>query len=198
VASSIPAPVSETLILTNGPAPKSASGRSGIASVHHEIDDDLFELRRIDPDPAVVGLDIQRDVHVVAHQGSQECDQIGNDLGRVHVHRYRHLGAREGEEPASDCPRPFGAGEDLVEVLANRVAIRQFRTSQFGVSPDRRQEVVEIVDDPAGELTDGLEPLVLHDLSVDDTLARDVADAQQRSDVCAFVRRDRAARDNPE
>ena len=96
------------------------------------------------------------------------------------------------EELASDGARPSGTGEHLVKIPANRVAFRQGCAGQLGVPLDRGQQIVEVVDNPACELTDGLQALGLDHLGVHAALAGHVADIQHRSDEEALVRRDRA------
>ena len=152
----------------------------------------MFELSGIDPNPAVLRLDLHHYVDVVAHERFQHRDQIGDDLSRVDVHRHEDLSMGECEELASDGARPCGAGEHLVKVVATRVAFGQVCAGQLGVPVDRCQQIVEVVDNPTGELTDGLQALVLQHLRIDAALASHVADIQHRSDIDALVRRDRA------
>jgi isocitrate dehydrogenase (NAD+) len=76
---------------------------------------------------------------------------------------------------------PFGTpyrievgAHDLDRVLAQRVAGRQAVAHRLGVARDRRQQVVEVVRDPAGELADGLHLLRLPELLLQAALVGDV------------------------
>jgi len=67
----------------------------------------------------------------------------------------------EREELASDGARPSGAGEHLVEILANRVAFGQGVAGSSAYPWIGRQQIVEVVDNPPANLTDGLQALGL-------------------------------------
>ncbi|MNC91461.1 hypothetical protein D3C83_77300 [compost metagenome] len=53
---------------------------------------------------------------------------------------------------------------DLAEVLAQRILVTQARDQHLGVAEDHGQHVVEVVGDPARELTDGFHLLRLPQL----------------------------------
>ena len=88
---------------------------------------------------------------------------------------------RSGSSDSSDCdswrlkivqlPRQRGAAPgrapDLLDVGAHRGALVELVDDELRVVDDHAEDVVEVVGDAAGELTDGLEPAGLAELGVD-------------------------------
>ena len=53
--------------------------------------------------------------------------------------------------------------------------LRQFEETELGVPEDRRQEVIEVVDDPADQLADAFDPLRFEKLILEIVALRDVS-----------------------
>ena len=104
---------------------------------------------------------VQHDIDADAHERPQDGDQIVDDLGRIDVDRQQYLASGECEQLSSDGAGAFGARHHLIEVYEDGVALGQVSASQLCVSQDRREHVVEVMDDPAGEEADCLQPLGL-------------------------------------
>jgi len=86
----------------------------------------------------------------------------------------------EREELASDGARPSALASTWSR--SSRIGSPSAgRRGQLGVPLDRRQQIVEVVDNPAGELTDGLQALGLDHWA---SMLRlpSLADVQHRSD----------------
>jgi hypothetical protein len=147
-----------------------------------EVDQDLVERDRIDPDPELAGLHVQGDVDVFRQEGAQHRQHVEDDPARVDDDRLERLATGEGEEPAGDRLGSIGRCDDLVEIGSN-VALGQLGVGKLRVAADRCQEVVEVVADARRERTDRLEFLVLHGLVLRRALAGHVADIEHRPDI---------------
>ena len=82
--------------------------------------------------------------------------------------------------------RAFSGLLNLLEIAPLRVVVRVRGEQQFGVAEDRRQQVVEIVGDAAGQPADAVDLLRLHDALFERAPVRDVArDAEMAAAVDA-------------
>ena len=75
-----------------------AAGRQRVARVQHEIEDRLFDLRRIDPDHRRRRRQLARQRDVLANQPRQHALQPDDGLIEVHFLRHQHLLAAERQQ----------------------------------------------------------------------------------------------------
>src|SRR3546814_14625173 len=61
-----------------------------------------------------------------------------------------------------------------------------FRSQQVEVADDNGQQIVEVVCQPAGELTDGLHPLGLSELSLERLAPDDIADDRHEGGIAVL------------
>src|SRR5271166_1750777 len=118
-------------------------------------------------------LDPKRDRF--AQRPPQEIGEIGDERADVGRFRIERLASTEGE----DLIREFRAVLRRVERLFDMLAldgIAETRTEHFEIGDDRRQDIIEIVSDAAGELADRLHLLRLPELLLHLLPAREVAD----------------------
>ncbi len=119
--------------------------------------------------------DVEADVDVVGHQLPEDRLQIAEHGVQIEDCRLDRLAAAEGEELAGDRA---GAIDCLLHVgevgLAGRV-LRQIRAEQLGIAADDHQDVVEVVRQAAGEVTDRIDLLRVLQLSLELVALRDVA-----------------------
>ncbi len=156
---------------------QAAAARHGVAGVDGQVRDHLLEL-------AAVGLDktarvcTRRQPHVGAEQPCEQVLQPANDRSDVEHLRLEYLAAAEGEQLVRQRRRALGGTCDLERVLAARVIGVEAGDEKLGVAPDRGQQVVEIVRNPAGEATDSLELLRVQELLLELEPLGDVAVVQ--------------------
>ena len=106
------------------------------------------------------------------------------DVDRLEVD---DLFAAEGEKAVREVGGPFGRAEDLLHVGAKGIVRRQLHQEQVAVADDRRQDIVEVVGDAAGELAHGLHFLRLAQLCFELLERRDVRDQPVVIDQLSLV-----------
>ena len=164
-AGAIPMPVSATLSsasraggVLGDPEPDRPPFGHRLPGVDHQVQEHLLDLRGVDPGMrAAVGLEIELDPaprQVLAHQQDHllgQPDQVG---------RLAAVGVRPGqaEHAAGDRRSALGGFEDLLErpLAILRVGVAE---AELGVVEDRRQRVVQLVADPAGQHPQAAHPL---------------------------------------
>ena len=99
------------------------------------------------------------DLDARAHQPSEGRQAAGHQLIQVQHSRREHLAAAEGQQLAGQARGAIGGALDLDEVLPGQGRKPRLFLQQRDVSDDAREQVVEVVRDAAGELTDGLRAL---------------------------------------
>ena len=154
----------------------------GIAGVGREAEDGLLDLAGIGEDLGRLLGDGDRDLDLLAHQPRQHLGHLAEhhpDVDHLGLH---DLPAAEGEELTGERRCTNGGVANLVEVETADVAVVELRIEQVAVAHHRRQQVVEVVRDAAGEPADGIEPLRLPDRLLELALVRGVPEAPQVGD----------------
>ena len=80
----------------------------------------------------------------------------------------------EGQELPRQIRRALAGAQDLRQVVAHRVPRLETGAEHLAVAEDDRQEIVEVVRDPARELADGLHLLSLAELPLHPVALRHV------------------------
>ena len=107
------------------------------------------------------------ELDVLADQAAQQMRQLGQDVGQVEHLGLQGLLAREGQQLAHQVGRAVGVLLDLHDVGEGLIARPVAQQQQIGKSDHRRQQVVEIVRDAAGQLADRLHLLRLDELQLE-------------------------------
>src|SRR3546814_16732649 len=92
---------------------------------------------------------------VLADEAAQQVRQLGQDVGQVQQARLQGLLARKGKKLAHQVGGAVGVLLDLHDVGERLVARPVAQQQQVGKADHRRQQVVEVVGDAAGELEIG-------------------------------------------
>ena len=111
----------------------------------------------------------------LAQRPPQQICKIGDERADVSRFRIERLSPAEGEQLSSELRAILRRVVSLFGELA-LLGIAETRGEHFQIGDDRRQEVVEIVRDAAGELADRLHLLRLAKLVFDLLAAGEVAD----------------------
>ena len=147
----------------------------GIARVDREVDEDLLHRRRIDRDVAQIGRQRRHQLHVFADQAAQQLLQLGHQRVDVHHLRLQHLPAAEREQLPGERRRAIACRLNLQQIQTQRILVRHLVEHQVGVAENRRQQVVEVVGDAAGQLSDCFHLLRLAQLLLELAAVGDVA-----------------------
>lgn len=103
--------------------------------------------------------------------------QSGDDLVQIEDLRAHDLPAGEREQLAGEVGSPSGGGLDVLDVTADAgpalvgvaaVVFADRVRDELGVAEDDRQQVVEVVRHPTGELAHALQTLVLLELVLEE------------------------------
>ncbi len=130
--------------------------RHGVAGVDGEVDDHLLELALIGLDQTQIPFVGHVELDVLADQATQQMGQLGQRVGHAEAPGLKRLLARESEELAHQIGGPVGVLLDLHDVGEGLVAGAVAQQQEVGKADHRRQQVVEIVGDAAGQLADRL------------------------------------------
>ena len=173
----------------------------GIAGVEAQIHQHLVDL-------ALVGLNVPQRPRSLNFHRDARIDGTAKDArdlldGRVQIDDFQaqHGAAGEPEKLARQLGGPLSCFFGGLDHLAVRAISRQAARQKADVSQDGGEEVVEIVRDPAGQLTDCFHLLRLAELVFQPLAFRDVAgdaDQAERPSVRAEERRlERLHQDGP-
>ena len=100
----------------------------------------------------------------LAEQALQQMGHLRHHIGKLEHLRAQGLLSREGKKLSSKARSAVRVRLDLLDVVIIDVARRVPHQHQVTMSDDRGEDVVEVVSDAAGELTDDLHLRRLRDL----------------------------------
>ena len=142
----------------------------GVARIDREVDDHLLELMQVGLDGPEVAAAFELQLDVLAEQAAEQDRQLGQHVAELQALRPQGLLAREGEQLAHEAGSAVRVLLDVHDVLEGRIGRAVVHQQEVGEADDRRQHVVEIMRDAAGELADRLHLLALRDLHLERTL----------------------------
>ncbi len=143
----------------------------GVASIDGEVRDDLLELGLVRLHAARVGS-TNDELDVLADEPLQHRREVVHHRPERHDLRREHLLAAEGEQLPGQSRRARGRPLDHLDIPSERMVGSQARQEDLGAPGDDREQVVEIVRDPARELSDAFDLLRLAQLGFDLLLLR--------------------------
>ena len=149
-----------------------AAARHGVARVDRQVEQDLLHLGRVGVHDECAGGQVERQLDACADQPADHLDCAGD--GVVQVEERGSSTWRRPNERSWDVER-CGAirGElDLAELTPALAGSRLAEQQDLGVAADHGQEVVEVVGDPACQLSDRLHLLGLAQLLLRAACAR--------------------------
>ena len=143
-----------------------------------QVHDHLLQLAAVG---AHVGLTLLGDdqLDVRADQAPQHVGDVADRGVDVELTRLCHLLPAERQQLPRQLRRAGGRLDDLLDVAA-LIGLGQLVDQEMRIAQDRRQQVVEVMGDPAGEPSDRLHLLRLPQLRFERVLRADVGrDAEQ-------------------
>ena len=103
----------------------------------------------------------------LAEQSLQQVGHLRHDVRKLEDLRAQGLLPREGKKLSSEARGAVGIRLDLLDVVIVAVSRRMAHQHEVAMADDRGQDIVEIVSDPAGELSDHLHLGCLGDLPLE-------------------------------
>ena len=143
---------------------KSAALGHGVAGVDHQVEQGVLELGRIDQRLLQIVGQRRLDPDVGAQGAPHQLQHPQHQLVQVGRLRQQGLAARERQQPLGQLRAPVHGAQGLLRQFVQLRLRRQLLVQQFQIAHDDGQQVVEIMSDAAGELTDGLHFLRLAEL----------------------------------
>jgi len=138
--------------------------RHRVARVHRQIDQNLFDLRRIDFHRPETRFreDVER--NVFTDQAAERRFHVSDQVVEVDDLRLNHLFAGEGQKLRGQIARAAGGFFDFLDVVKHGAAGFELELDEVHVSQDHIEHVVEVVRHAAGQPSDGLQLLGLQKL----------------------------------
>ena len=128
----------------------------GVARVHHQVRHHLLDLARVNANPGRDGLAGDGHHDVFADHPAQHRLDLAERGVEVDDLRLQHLAAAEREHLLREVGRAHGGAGNLFGIGAAFILGIERGQHDLGVADDRRQQVVEVVGDAAGETAHGL------------------------------------------
>ena len=137
-----------------------AAPRHRIAGVHREIEYGEFELARIDLDRAALVRNRDFCGDVVAQRAREHVLEFGEPLAEIDHRGGEHLSARKCEQLPRETFAPASRVHDHVDdptvLFRGQIAAQALRAAA-----DDHQQIIEVVRDAAGQMSDGFQALGL-------------------------------------
>ena len=116
-----------------------------------------------------------RQVHRFTEHAPEKPLALAHDLVHVEITRGHRLLAAEREQLSRQPRRAFRGGTNLTDIGADlRRRVIEVQLEQVEISENAREEVVEVVRDAAGEVSEAFESLRLPEILFEAVLRRDV------------------------
>src|SRR5262249_48343804 len=134
--------------------------RHGIAGIDCEVEQGELELARVDLDGTALVGNRDLDGDIVAERAAEHILELGKPPAEIDDSGGEHLSAREREQLTGETFAAIGRVRDHVE--KTRVLFRrQIAPQPLHAAAHDHQEIVEVVGDAAGQLSDRLQTLGL-------------------------------------
>ncbi len=119
--------------------------RHRIPGVDSEVCEDLFDLARIHFDTAEVFGQEGDELNILSDKASKHLIRIENNFVEVEYLWLDHLSAGKGQKLLSESSGPLRGLQNLKKIIVHAVTWVDLHQSQFGVSFNGCQHVIEIV-----------------------------------------------------
>lgn len=169
-----------------------ATVRHRVAGIDNEVEQRGLELGDVGLDRPCVGANVEGEAHGTAHAGVEHLADGRDAFGEIDRLRVDALPPRKGEELVRQRGAAFGGGFDRGHGALELGVARSALLQDVKAAADDHQKIVEVVGNPAGELSERIEflrlgELLLHCLELElgvaalGDVARDLGEADQRA-----------------
>ncbi len=141
-----------------------ATLRHGLARVHREAQEELFEVGRRHPDGGGLGVHGEAEGHGLAEGGLEQRAELLEDLPGGRLAPAALVVATEDRELAGEVGGAERGGVDATEELGGLRQVVRLGPEQVDRATDDGEDVVEVVRDAAGDAAERLEALNPPDL----------------------------------
>jgi hypothetical protein len=158
--------------------------RHRVASVDREVDQNLLDLARVGFHRVQLLGELHAQLDPLAQRPAQQVFELGEELAQVEQLRLDHLATTEDQQLPGQCRGALGGATDFLDVVVRGRACLQLVADELGVVHDHAEDVVEVVSDATGQLSDALQPPRPVELLLQGLLAlalRPLADVANRS-----------------
>ncbi len=150
--------------------------RHGVAPVHRQVEDRIFELAGIDLGRPGAAREHGFDLDALAERAFEQLGHAADELVDVDDSGLERLAAGEGEQPPRERGGADGAFIGAFEIARNiAVSLADALPGKAEIADDDGEHIIEIMSDAAGELAHHLQPLELADLLLGGFAHRDLA-----------------------
>jgi hypothetical protein len=132
-----------------------------------QVHDDLVDLGRIAEHAGVAGADRAPEHDAGRQRRADGVERLVDDRLHVHRHALCHAAAAEREDALDERLGAHAGGQRGIDVATQCRPFGGVLLRQLAVAENRRQDVVEVVRDAAGERADRLELLRLAQLQLE-------------------------------
>ena len=133
---------------------QTAAARHRVARVDHEVCERRFELAQVSANRRDVGRTDNPQIDVLANELTQHARQRVDGVVEIHARRVQHLPAAKRQQLTRQRRRAVRRGENLGGVPRRRLILGDLLGDERAEADNRRENVVEVVRDPAGQLAD--------------------------------------------
>src|SRR5438309_2056624 len=174
-----------------------AAVRHRVASVDRKVEEHLVDLTGVGANGAEGWRQDGDQLHLLSNQAAQHLVRVGDDVVQVEDPRLDGLAAAEGQQLPREVAGGLRGATDLVEILAMGAVGGKVEKDQIRVPENRRQDVVEIVGDPAGQRAKGVHLLRLPQLLLELFALGDVHQGALDDLFAGFTRDQGHVREHP-
>jgi hypothetical protein len=106
----------------------------GVARVHDEVHDHLFELPSVDADRQERRVMVERQLDLLPHQAVQQVHQVGHRVAQIDDLELQFLLTRERQKLAHQRRRAVGVLGDLHQIAEIRIALVMAQQQQVAMA----------------------------------------------------------------
>src|SRR5579863_2151998 len=150
-----------------------SAARHGVARVHHQVHQHLFDLRWVGLDGADIRRKFAVNPDVFAHQPAQQLLQAVHNAVEINILWLQNLLAAERQQLMYQGCGTFAGIVDALDIVSKSGLAFGTLARQFGIALDDGQQIVEVVCDAPSQASDSFHParllrLHLHQLALAD------------------------------
>ena len=147
----------------------------GVAGIDRQVHEHLLDLSWIGLDPAQPGAQYHGQFNILSNQPAQHLFHVGDHHIQIQDLRLKHLAAAEGQQLLRQGGGAVPGLANLLHRGAHRRVFREPAEHDLAVTGNDRDQIIEVMRNPAGQPADGLHLLGLGKLLLQQLTPGDVA-----------------------